>query len=1409
MLLALLSAACGAAWANGTSLNSAKALLKEGKCAEAEAALRELLVGKPDDLAVLFWLGQAAVGAEHCALAEHSLRQVVEAKPDWADAQYWLGAALERSGRLGEALAAYRKAVALSSGHAPAAEGVRRLTPPKPAADEPAHHAVALEVEGDLTVDRSQIRVESPHIYDYTFSTAPTDWVMETGDWRVRSRWSCTPDWNFMGGESAEVAAIWNRHEFLGDITVETYISNKMNVLGEGGYRNTTDFNLTICGDGRNLSSGYSFIVGGWGDSYTRIMKGTQVLAETNDPAYRPVTLLDGMPGTWSWHRRWWEVRAVKRGQLLYLFFDNKLALQAQDPDPLPGGRVALWTFDNGILIPRVKLYYETERPQEECTPPPYALDLAEAEPPPAAPLISFSSATHPSMDCTFDHDLGEWKQRDGEQGALLALDPLTADGHGKCLRLVNENAGGSFGATAVSRSFDAVKLNRLQFDYRIPKDLKANIQLTAQGTPYEIIFTAPEYPSDRAERLATIPNVQADLKWHHVDLDLLAALRRFYPQAASLEVSDVWFGMDTTRDYILAGFGGNPALCEYRLDNFRLIGAGPADGQVQVAAAPPPPAEEADGTPAPTPPPGPVSFDYVVDDSPVAEPDGKPDGTDGVVALAGLGNGAHYLHARTILPDGTKGPVYDHEILVDTVPPTIVAVSPEPEARAAPETVRVSLADGESGVNPASVAVAVNDRELSAGSPGVSFDPETSTVNVRLAEAGVSLDGAQAVELALTRAADWRGNALAQPYRWQFSFDPKLDKEPPSTPVVGVPRQYLCYDTFEGGLGEWTAYAASICASLTVDDATAASGKCSLRVYNPRSSGAMGAVVRPEPFDAGVYRIVSFDYKLRPEVRIDLYVAVNGTGYSVQFTNNDGANKIGAIANVQADDQWHHAEVNLYELLRQAIPASPGYIVSALMFLDAGSYGNIQHQFYNLDNFAIAPVFAAPQGMSLKVAAADVSGIAGLSTLIDASPSTEPPAVATTKQEEIVLPEVPAGQAWLHTRVADRAGNWSATAHTRLLIDDAPPAASGVSPANGAATAVSQVVLSLADTGMAGVDPRSIKLEVGGTPYTVDNSGLVYNSTAGQLVWDCEKVSPAPAVFGNGQAVPVKLLAAADYAGNPASSLPAWTWTMDYSKDAAPPPIASLSCPTHATLLYQSFEGSTDQVQPYGGSSSAQIALDSSSPDGTGQSLKIVQGTAGGNMAVYLVTTPYSTASYPYLSFDYRIPPGTTVDMFVYFYSEVLIVKLTETAGGQSDAIPVQADGQWHHCTYNLHSLISTRAAQRGLGAYYTVSYLGLYHRSGTLPAGAEMNLDNVVVGAAGPNAAAFSWSATDTTGIAGYSTAIDQSANTVPAETNLGATPSAQFPSLPSGMSYFHLRALDGAGHWGPARHWAILVQ
>jgi Matrixin len=67
--------------------------------------------------------------------------------------------------------------------------------------------------------------------------------------------------------------------------------------------------------------------------------------------------------------------------------------------------------------------------------------------------------------------------------------------------------------------------------------------------------------------------------------------------------------------------------------------------------------------------------------------------------------------------------------------------------------------------------------------------------------------------------------------------------------------------------------------------------------------------------------------------------------------------------------------------------------------------------------------------------------------------------------------------------------------------------------------------------------------------------------------------------------------------------------------------------------------------------------------------------------------------------------------------------------------------------------------------------------------------------------SAPAFTWSATDASGIGGYSWTLDHAAGTLPDTTTDGAAAAASLSTVADGTWYFHVRAQDGAGNWGPA--------
>ena len=216
--------------------------------------------------------------------------------------------------------------------------------------------AIALPVEReDVTVFADTVRV-------YTFSKASSDWRPAAGTWETRNRWQCDPRWSFFSGvpDGKSLAAIWNKLAFDGDVSVEFAVGPKMEA-SSSNYSYTRDYNVTICADGKDLTTGYSFIFGGWDNSLTAITRGKTIVARSSDV----------IPVKESIHRRWFYIKVEKVGNTLNFYRDGARVLTYTDPQPLTGNRVALWTWGHGIMVARVRISASSLGPAEPPGTPP------------------------------------------------------------------------------------------------------------------------------------------------------------------------------------------------------------------------------------------------------------------------------------------------------------------------------------------------------------------------------------------------------------------------------------------------------------------------------------------------------------------------------------------------------------------------------------------------------------------------------------------------------------------------------------------------------------------------------------------------------------------------------------------------------------------------------------------------------------------------------------------------------------------------------------------------------------------------------------------------------------------------------------------------------------------------------
>ncbi|MBI2193908.1 MAG: hypothetical protein HYU36_18175 [Planctomycetes bacterium] len=202
-------------------------------------------------------------------------------------------------------------------------------------------------------LDTSDLSVASPNVCTYNFQTAPDEWRAAGGRWEVTSRWQCDPRWSFFCGRSKQVAAIWNKRELDGDVTLDFCAAIQMDSSRGGMYEYASDINATLAGDGRDLSSGYSFCFGGRRNRGSQILRGRTAVAESDLQIPRQI------------HHRWFYIKIRKRGQRFSYWVDGRLVAEYADPDPLQGNRVALWTYHNGLMLSRVRISSESGKNKE------------------------------------------------------------------------------------------------------------------------------------------------------------------------------------------------------------------------------------------------------------------------------------------------------------------------------------------------------------------------------------------------------------------------------------------------------------------------------------------------------------------------------------------------------------------------------------------------------------------------------------------------------------------------------------------------------------------------------------------------------------------------------------------------------------------------------------------------------------------------------------------------------------------------------------------------------------------------------------------------------------------------------------------------------------------------------------
>ncbi|MHC4870741.1 MAG: hypothetical protein ACYTFY_02750 [Planctomycetota bacterium] len=246
-----------------------------------------------------------------------------------------------------------------------------------------------------ISVPPGNVRVYNDNLKSYSFNSAPVDWIIGSGVWEVTNRWECDPRWSFWSGMPAVLAekrikaldkyfsersswkianleyqlknikdkkdrhvVLWHKENFGGDLLAEFYVGQMMD-RSRGNYsKYVRDFNITIASEGKDLLSGYSCILGGWKNKKSALLRNGEVVLEKGGNFLNKGNV----------HRRWIRVRVTRSGNAIRFTADYEtkpgtsvelLDLYYVDKEPLKGKRIALWSYDCGVLIGRFRVSAE------------------------------------------------------------------------------------------------------------------------------------------------------------------------------------------------------------------------------------------------------------------------------------------------------------------------------------------------------------------------------------------------------------------------------------------------------------------------------------------------------------------------------------------------------------------------------------------------------------------------------------------------------------------------------------------------------------------------------------------------------------------------------------------------------------------------------------------------------------------------------------------------------------------------------------------------------------------------------------------------------------------------------------------------------------------------------------------
>jgi len=1229
--------------------------------------------------------------------------------------------------------------------------------------------------------DPNTVRVTSTGTLEYSFDNAPSDWKVVSGRWGLLNKWICDPRWSWFGGRTKTCAAIWNKHTFSGDVSVDAHVALLM-VRDDEPFERPGDHNITICGDGINPDSGYTLIFGGDINSWTRLYRKGKLVAEATKEEFRVHSDRIRHPNKQDLHQHWFHLKLEKIGNAVSFYRDEKLAFSFVDPEPLSDGRVGFWTMDNSFLLSRVRIA------SNGAVPAPFEDGNCERfDDGKAVNIVDGETPTSVTRDTLPTEIAAALTARDNAFQPVDGIAPVPTNvvadnvdtpGMPNAYRLVNGIGGGPFALQFRSRMINIESEGVVRFAYRIDPGASVDFYLVdVRGNEfnprhvgcYRWRLSGPKedvggtLADEFAPLVGDIPGAIADGKWHAVQVDLQPSWRQFwrrrgYAQPARNSLRPMFGNLDNT-GYLLAGMNGNHAGAAYSVTEIKTIAAAKVDTTAPKI--------------------GRVIWPF------------DADGDGRSITLQ-------------IDEQGGSG------LTVESLRCTLNGVALNADQ---------TLYDGTSTFNSVTQMVRFDASQFKTenGKPFCLVEGEKYVLKVA------------------SNFMDRAGNVNKEEFTSAWTYraaDAKRANKPVTAPLIEMVRTDPSEQTrgsrplspsTVSAMQPW----ARVQASQDAPSWAPIGQKHSIEVIATNELTSMGFTYRGAQYDLNNWPYLDLDYKVPMETPFNLHLqSEGGQTHSLLLVDVEDArdhksmeidSRFGPPADFIADGTWRHSTIPLLTLFSSANAGSAAPKIGGFSFHDHGWRGGRRGLHYWIHR--IQPVPAGRlSDMSATWTVWDATGIVDVEASVDGLPTGDPSGKhdvsgVGTLEESLgrVKANLKDGWNYIHVRAKNGAGIWSETAHRKFFLDTSAPRIIKTEPADGGTLASQTIRIYLEEEH--GVNLSGLSASLNGSPV---GQALEYDEAKHVLKFNAQNAGKRMAP-GSKNSVVINGLA--DRFGNAQSKPYTFSFTSAPTSNAPGPDMANVTfhSPTQRGLFYRqydmeisfglSFEEHIGHVHAMRDCKMEWLNDPALAAEGA-RALRFTCLQDDGDPQIMLHKNPWFIDRLPLLHFDYKADPGFKVDLQIEAFGVWYTIRFLSAGhapneGKSIGAIPgIVADGTWRHASVDLRALLD-RAAIRLPDRIVNKIVFSANGEDGCVR-GSQLSIDNLdmvpnnAAGYRGLNAA-LKWSAQKSpVELAGYSYVVDQDPTTDPPERVqiqegvVGLNPKR-------GIYYAHVRACDQAGNWG----------